>query len=174
MYDNSPRGSVNLSRERETNTAVWVMRLFRVGIFLTFLLLVGRLYQLQVMQGENYRVSADENRFRLEEAAAPRGVVYDSSGQILVRNRPSFEVSIVPEDLPFDDLDTPDLDEEAAEIERILRALRADVDPIFVELVIHFFVWAERNCLIAERCTGYCIIRESHAAIIPAVPFTHA
>ncbi len=129
MYQNGPRGSVNLSRERETNTATWVMRIFRVGIFAAFLLLAGRLYQLQIVQGDIYRVSADENRFRLEESPAPRGVVYDRTGQILVRNRPSFEVSIVPEDLPFDDFETADTDEQALEIEKILRALRADTDP---------------------------------------------
>ena len=129
MYENGSRGSVNLSRERETNTATWVMRIFRVGIFVAFLLLAGRLYQLQIVQGDIYRVSADENRFRLEESPAPRGVIYDRTGQILVRNRPSFEVSIVPEDLPFDDLETPDIDEQALEIEKVLRTLRADVDP---------------------------------------------
>ncbi|MCB9138626.1 MAG: penicillin-binding protein 2 [Caldilineaceae bacterium] len=129
MYGNDPRGPINLSRERETNTATWVVRLFRVGIFLSFLLLVGRLYQLQIVQGTNYRVSADENRFRLEETAAPRGVIYDKTGQILVRNHPSFEVSIVPEDLPFNDPETPDVDEERAEIERILRMLQVDTDP---------------------------------------------
>ncbi len=118
---------MNLSRESETDTAIWVMRLFRIGIVFTFVLLVGRLYQLQIMQGEIYRASADDNRFRLTEAAAPRGVMYDRTGQILVRNRPSFQVSVVPEDLPFNDPET-EVDEEAAEIEHILRALRADLD----------------------------------------------
>ncbi len=118
---------MNLSRESETDTAIWVMRLFRIGIVFTFVLLVGRLYHLQIMQGEIYRASADDNRFRLTEAAAPRGVMYDRTGQILVRNRPSFQVSVVPEDLPFNDPET-EVDEEAAEIEHILRALRADLD----------------------------------------------
>jgi hypothetical protein len=45
-----------------------------------------------------------------------------------VRNRPSFEVALVPEDLPFDDPDTEEVDEEAIEIEKVLRILRADSD----------------------------------------------
>jgi hypothetical protein len=45
-----------------------------------------------------------------------------------VRNRPSFEVALVPEDLPFDDPDTEEVDEEAIEVEKVLRILRADSD----------------------------------------------
>ena len=70
MYDNGSRRSMNLSHESETDTAIWVMRLFRIGIVFTFVLLVGRLYHLQIMQGEIYRASADDNRFRLTEAAS--------------------------------------------------------------------------------------------------------
>ena len=70
---------------------------------ISFLLLTGRLYQLQIVQGGTYRQDADENRFRLEEVSAPRGVIYDRSGQILTRNRPSFEVAVVPDDISLDD-----------------------------------------------------------------------
>ncbi|MEZ4555207.1 MAG: hypothetical protein R2854_01920 [Caldilineaceae bacterium] len=88
------------------NVARMVMLLFRAAIVLVFVLLVGRLYQLQIVRGDSYRLSADNNRFRLQEVAAPRGVMYDRTGQILVRNRPSFEASLVPDDLPFDDPET--------------------------------------------------------------------
>ena len=43
-----------------------------------------------------------------------------------MRNRPSFEVALVPEFLPQDDTDTETVDEEAQEIEKVLRILRAD------------------------------------------------
>ncbi len=104
------------------------MALFRVALVLVFVLMGGRLYQLQVVQGENYRRQADANRFDLVEMPAPRGVMYDRNGVILTRNRPSFEIGLVPEDLPFDDPATPDRDEELEEVERILLALGADRD----------------------------------------------
>lgn len=99
----------------------------RLGLLLTFLLLVGRLYQLQVGQGGAFRQKADDNRFRLVEVPAPRGVIYDRNGEILARNRPSFVIAVVPADLPVDDIET-DVNEQTQAIEKLLRVLRADSD----------------------------------------------
>jgi penicillin-binding protein 2 len=81
-----------------------------------------------VRQGASYAAQADENRFQIVEQGAPRGVIYDRLGVILTRNRPSFEVALVPEDIPSDDEETEGIDEEAQEIEHVLRLLRADSD----------------------------------------------
>ncbi len=110
------------------DTSALSMFLFRSALVLVTLFLGGRLYQLQVIQGDNYRARADANRFDLIEVQAPRGVMYDINGTILTRNRPSFEVGLVPDDLPSDDLETPDVDEETAAIEEVLHVLRADTD----------------------------------------------
>jgi cell division protein FtsI/penicillin-binding protein 2 len=110
------------------DTANLAMIVFRLGIVITFVVMVARMFQLQVIQNEQYETLANRNRLLRIETAAPRGVIYDSSGTILVRNRPSFEMALVPEDLPFDDPDTEEVDEEAIEIEKVLRILRADTD----------------------------------------------
>lgn len=99
----------------------------RVGLLVAFFVLVGRLYQLQILQGETYQAQADNNRFRFVEVAPLRGVIYDRNGEILARNRPSFMITIVPADLPDDDIGT-DVDEEWLAIERLLRVLKADTD----------------------------------------------
>ena len=104
------------------------MLLFRIGIALVFVIMVGRMFQLQVLRGGDYKTLANENRLVRIETAPPRGVVYDRNGTILVRNQPSFQMALVPEDLPADDLDTENVDEEAQEIEKVLRILRADTD----------------------------------------------
>ena len=104
------------------------MFLFRIAILLILVFFGGRLYQLQVIQGDSYRQRADANRFDLIETPAQRGIMYDSTGIILTRNRPSFEVGLVPEDLPFDDLETAQ-DESAIEIEKVLHVLEVDTDP---------------------------------------------
>lgn len=103
------------------------MFLFRLGMILFFVVTGLRLYQIQVREGDEYQAQADDNRFQLVEDAAPRGVIYDRQGTILTRNRPSFEITLVPEDIPVDDTDT-EVDEEAVEIERVLRLLKADRD----------------------------------------------
>ncbi len=117
----------SFAEDKKRDTSTLSMVLFRVGVVLVFLFMSGRLYQLQILQGSAYRARADDNRFDLVEVAPPRGVIYDRTGKILTRNRPSFEVGIVPEDLPDDDPDTEE-DEEALEIANILRIIGADDD----------------------------------------------
>lgn len=109
------------------DTSSLAMLLFRVGIALVFVVMVVRMFQLQVVSGDQYRTLADENRLVRIETAAPRGVVYDRNGTILVRNQPSFEIALIPQYLPLDDEET-DVDEEAKEIERVLLILGADKD----------------------------------------------
>ncbi len=104
------------------------MLLFRVGILITFVVMMGRMYQLQVMRGGEFADLANRNRLERIETAAPRGVIYDRNGTILVRNRPSFEIAVVPIDLPLDDLETEDIDEERQAIDKVLMVLHADTD----------------------------------------------
>jgi len=83
-------------------------RLFRLDFFilvvsLTFLILVARLWQIQIIRGDFYYVLADRNRFRLVSIEALRGVIYDRWGKLLARNTPSYTVEVVPADLPEDE-----------------------------------------------------------------------
>ena len=48
---------------------------FRVVIVVAFLVLIGQLWRLQMLEGDYYRRAADINRFRLELNPAPRGGV---------------------------------------------------------------------------------------------------
>ncbi len=61
-------------------------------------LIVVRLWYLQVVQGQELRVRSENNRVRLREIKALRGIILDSRGVVLVDNRPSFDVIIYPED----------------------------------------------------------------------------
>ncbi|MGH7364226.1 MAG: hypothetical protein ACREKA_10810, partial [Candidatus Methylomirabilales bacterium] len=61
--------------------------------------LVLRLWHLQVLEGDRYLAMARHNRLRLRLVEAPRGILFDRYGQILVDNRPSFDVYVVPEDV---------------------------------------------------------------------------
>src|SRR5690606_5675728 len=53
-----------------------------------FLFLVGRLFQLQVIQGSQFRAQSDNNRILLRDVMAARGVIYDRNNQHLVTNQP--------------------------------------------------------------------------------------
>jgi penicillin-binding protein 2 len=71
------------------------------GIALTlFAIIFFRLWFLQVLSGDQYVVQARENRTREIRIPAPRGEIVDRSGRVLVDNRPSNIVKILPQDLP--------------------------------------------------------------------------
>ena len=97
--------------------------LLRGLVIVMSVLLVGRLWQLQMVQGDTFRVRADRNRFREVDVAAPRGVIYDRQGVILARNSPSFTVAIVPGDLPKTREGEPDTAVETAVLDRLLGLL---------------------------------------------------
>jgi penicillin-binding protein 2 len=62
-------------------------------------LLVMRLWYLQGIHGSYFRDLSENNRIRTLRTVAARGTVYDREGKILVGNRPSFQVAIIPEDV---------------------------------------------------------------------------
>jgi penicillin-binding protein 2 len=70
-----------------------------VAVFVAFTLVGARLWYLQVDRGEEMRSLSENNRIRLVRLPAARGVVYDRHGEILIDNRPSFDVIFVPEDV---------------------------------------------------------------------------
>jgi len=70
-----------------------------IFIFVVFFL---RLWDLQVVKGKKYKKIAESNRLRIIEIPAPRGVIYDRNNNPLVRNIPSFDISVVKEDVPDD------------------------------------------------------------------------
>lgn len=55
-------------------------------------LLGGRLYYLQVVKGEHYSERAENQRIRHILIPAPRGVIFDRDGKILVDSRPTWNV----------------------------------------------------------------------------------
>jgi cell division protein FtsI/penicillin-binding protein 2 len=63
-----------------------------------FAVLLLRLFFLQVIKGEEYSRLSENNSIRLQAIDAPRGIIFDRTGKLLVDNRPSFDVSIVPKD----------------------------------------------------------------------------
>ena len=120
MFSSPPSGRVDGSG-----------RHVRLGVRLVLIVLLGlllaRLYQLQVQRHETYAAQADANRLRRIEIPAARGLIFDRNGELLARNRPSYQLAIVPEELPDDDPDTK-VDEEYEAILRILESLGPNLD----------------------------------------------
>src|SRR5262249_45374352 len=67
-------------------------------VLLAFVGIVVRLVSLPGGQGAGGGSLSGDNRLRLGRGPAARGVVYDRNGELLIDNRPSFDVVYVPED----------------------------------------------------------------------------
>ncbi len=65
--------------------------LFLVLLVLCLGLLSARLFSLTIIEGSLYRRLSEGNRIRETVIAAARGIIYDRSGNVLVRNIPSFK-----------------------------------------------------------------------------------
>ena len=63
-------------------------------IFVVVLIL--RLYFLQVMSGEIYAEAASQNITRTRSTAAPRGNIYDRNGKLLIESVPTTAVAVDP------------------------------------------------------------------------------
>src|SRR5205823_4143808 len=66
-------------------------------IVVTFSVLAVSFWVLQVVQHAKYEEMAENNHQRTLALRAPRGVVFDRDGQVLVENRHSYSISIVRE-----------------------------------------------------------------------------
>lgn len=64
-----------------------------------FLVLLGQLWYLQVLEGARLRDLSEKNRIRVRPAAAPRGILFDRNGLALVDNRPAFTLSLIPREM---------------------------------------------------------------------------
>jgi penicillin-binding protein 2 len=61
-----------------------------------FLALLGRLYQLQILRGDELKGKADENYVKELRLPADRGQILDRNHRVLVDSRPSFDVTLTP------------------------------------------------------------------------------
>jgi len=69
-----------------------------ICILFVFALLFLRLVYLQIIKGEEFRLKSEKNAVRLKSIKSSRGLIFDRHKTLLVDNRPSFNLKIVPED----------------------------------------------------------------------------
>ena len=89
--------------------------------------LIGRMYYLQVVEGERYRTLAEDNRINIRLLAPPRGRIVDRFGTALADNQANFRVVVVPEQ-------TSDLGRTLDDLARIVEVGEADRARILKEV----------------------------------------
>lgn len=70
-----------------------------VGAFAT---LAAKLGYMQIVQGQQYQLDAENNTQGPQTITPPRGLIYDRAGRELAINERSWQVKVVPGDLPED------------------------------------------------------------------------
>ncbi|MFN3232894.1 MAG: penicillin-binding protein 2 [Alphaproteobacteria bacterium] len=88
--------------------------------------LVGRMYQLQILESDQYQMLAEENRIDLRLMAPLRGRIIDRFGEELATNRLSYRVSVIPEQ-------AVDLDETMLQLARLMSLTPFQVSTVLRE-----------------------------------------
>jgi penicillin-binding protein 2 len=77
-----------------------------IGLIIAlFLVLLVRVFWLQVIRGDYYYSLAEVNRIRVERLEPKRGIIYDRNLKSLVRNEANFVLYLIPNELPKDERD---------------------------------------------------------------------
>jgi penicillin-binding protein 2 len=114
------------------------LRFVQVLVVLMLGLLGIRLYVIQVVRGERYGEIAENQRRRRLPIPAPRGVIFDRDGRIIVDSRPIYNVLLSREDVEGKSLMslTQPLSEGLQLDVEILRETFAEVTPAFESILV--------------------------------------
>lgn len=88
-------------------------------IGLTLILLV-RYYNLQIIHHRDYATESDKNRILVQTIPPKRGLIYDRNGVLLADNRPSYTLTITPEQVK-------NLSQTIVELQKIVTISKHDI-----------------------------------------------
>ena len=71
---------------------------FSTVVVIGAVILLMRLWYLQILNGDEYRQKSENNRVRIRPVQAGRGMILDRYGKVMVDNRPAFDVFLLRED----------------------------------------------------------------------------
>ena len=97
---------MNSSANLNNNVQVWRILVFGIAIAVVFLIYLGRLFSLQVLQSSEWVTQAEENRISKINLPTQRGIVFDRNDYILAQNIPSYNVVIIPSESAFEDTES--------------------------------------------------------------------
>ena len=111
-------------KKQRTKTSV---RVLQALIVLLGIVILGRLFQLQIVNHDTYGPLSRENSLRQEVVNPARGLIYDRNGKLLVDNQPIYSITITP--ASYDSDNTPILanlmDVPVEEVEKRIQEARS-------------------------------------------------
>lgn len=81
---------------RKNNRKQVAVKILQVVMIVFGLVIVGRLFQLQILEYDKFGPLSRENSLRQEVVNPARGLIYDRNGDLLVDNEPIYSITITP------------------------------------------------------------------------------
>ena len=78
----------------------WNVLIYMTGVVVLFFILLMRLFSLQFTHYDENLQRSENNRIRKVVLVAERGYIYDRNGEVLVRNRPSYQIALSSVNMP--------------------------------------------------------------------------
>lgn len=94
-----PFDTISLRIEQRPRDLRGRLSAFALILAATFLCLLGRLWVLQILRGEELARLAQDNHLKEREIPAPRGSIWDADGNRIAEVRASFDLVISPQDV---------------------------------------------------------------------------
>jgi len=76
---------------------MFILNTLKIGVFIS---IISRLFYLQISENIKYRSLSDKNRFREWKLVPQRGIIEDFFGNKIADNTQSFQLHMIPEDVP--------------------------------------------------------------------------
>ncbi|MYD43891.1 MAG: penicillin-binding protein 2 [Gammaproteobacteria bacterium] len=105
-----------MTNERNRDTHSFedrVLMLVLLG-FVMLILVLTRLYYLQIFDHETYQTQSQKNRIQVQSIAPPRGLILDTNGELLADNRQILSLSLIPERIA-------DVDAVLAQLQQLIK-----------------------------------------------------
>ncbi len=103
-------------QKMETPLVRRILNKFLVFSFIVLFLLLGRTFQLQILEGSDFLALANDNQYIFHMIQAERGVIYDRNLKQLVFNLPNFDLVCNKGGLPADEDQRKQLFSEIADV----------------------------------------------------------
>ncbi len=103
-------------RDHSAEANLFARRAFVGFVFVTLLIgvLLSNLYNIQVIEHQDYQTRSNDNRIKVIPIAPNRGLIYDRNGVLLAENKPVYNLEVIPEEVD-------NLEEALSEVEKVIK-----------------------------------------------------
>ncbi len=160
---------LNMSDNDSVQTRNWNVLVFMAGVVILFTVLLVRLFSLQYLDYDENFQRSENNRLRRVVLVAERGFIYDRNGEVMVRNRPSYQIALQAMHLPRKK------EERAAIFDRLLHIVDKNGERMFdslsLDTAFQRTAWIKNRPIriLEDASPEQVAVIEEHSSELPGV-----